>query len=105
MSEDVQLAGHAHAEDQLPAAIGNVAIGLAQTAELLVDRVQAALVAAIHEQPVQGDQEVVAGRPFHRPVRQRLLTPQDLLDDEVQRVIIGVTSGRTSRARDCRRRR
>ncbi len=104
VGQHVQLAGHADAQDELLAAIGDLAEGHAQAGEALVHLVHRALVALIDEQAVQHHEEVVAARALHRPLRQRSRRRRE--SSRPRRRADGracSTSGRTSRARACRR--
>ena len=97
MAEHVQLAGHAHPQHQLLAAIGDLVEGDLQPREALVDVVQRALVALVDEQPVDPDEEVIAGGAFDRPVRQLLVVREDLLDDQVEAARPGRDPARSAR--------
>src|SRR5258705_2750154 len=89
VGEHLQLARHAHPENQLFAAVRELAKWRAQPREALERLVDRALVAPVDEEAVYPDEELVAGRAFHRPRRQPLVQPENLFDDEVQPAIPG----------------
>ncbi len=67
VGQHVELTGHAHAKDELLAAVCEFAKRRAQAGEALERLVHRALISSIDEQPVHQDQEVVSCRPFHWP--------------------------------------
>src|SRR5690348_12167214 len=72
--------------DLLLRLVDQIAVTPALAAEGGVDRVERAALRTVHEDPVQGVEEVVAGGAVHRPIDgQPLAVPEDLLYDEVER--------------------